>query len=169
MKVVLLKPRKKLGKIGEVVEVKDGFGRNYLIPQKLATRATEANLKFFEDKKHELEEKNNQFLSEAQSAAKMIEGKDFVFIRQCSDDGRLFGSVSAKEIAKEVAKISPIVSNLNIVLVHPLKSLGVYEVLVHLHVDVESKIIVNIARSETEAQDALKAFKGSSENEVEAA
>jgi large subunit ribosomal protein L9 len=169
MKVVLLKPRKNLGKIGDVVEVKDGFGRNFLIPQKIATRANEENLKAFEERKHQLEELNKKHLIEAQEAKAKIEGKDFAFISQCSDDGRLFGSVSAKDIAEKLSKLVSFVNHSNIVLDQPIKSLGIYEVNVHLHVDVDAKIVVNVARSETEAQDAIKAYKAENTKPEESA
>lgn len=170
MKVVLLKPRKNLGNIGDIVDVKDGFGRNFLIPQKIATRASEENLRAFEERKHQLEELNKKHHAEALDAKAKIEGKDFAFISQCSDDGRLFGSVSAKDIASKVASIVSFVNHSNIILAQPLKSLGIYEIAVHLHVDVDAKIIVNIARSETEAQDAIKAYRAeNAKEEVSAA
>ncbi len=159
MKVVILKPLKTLGKIGDIVEVKDGYGRNFLLPQNIAARATDENLKQFEEKKHELEEKNKALLAEATEEAKKLEGKDFAFIRQSSDDGRLFGSVSNKEIAGQLSKISKLVRYSSVILHNPIKSLGVYEVKLQLHVDVETKVIINVARSETEALEAIKTYK----------
>jgi len=159
MKIVMLKPVKNLGKIGDIVEVKDGYGRNFLLPQNLATRATESNLIQFEERKHELEEANKAILTEAKKTAAKIEGKDFTFIRQCSDDGRLFGSVAAKEIAQVISSDSAPVHHSAVVLEHPIKTLGVFEVTIQAHVDVAVKVIVNIARSETEAVEAIKTFK----------
>ena len=155
MKVVILKPMKNLGKIGDVVEVKDGYGRNFLIPKNIVSRATDENLKIFEDKKHELQEKNTKFLDEAKEAAKTIEGKDFTFIRQCSDDGRLFGSVSNKEIATELHKACNLIHYSSVMLHHPIKALGVYEVPLLLHVEV----VINVARSGTEAAEAMNTYK----------
>ncbi|MDX1923819.1 MAG: 50S ribosomal protein L9 [Rickettsiaceae bacterium] len=160
MKVVLLKPRKKLGNIGDIVEVKDGFGRNFLIPQKIASRATKQNLEFFEAKKHELEAQNDKYLAECKKIASDIEGKDFTFISQSSDDGRLFGSVNAKDIASNISENHGVkIDQTKVALEIPLKSLGIFEVLLQLHVDVSAKILVNIARSENEARDALKNFR----------
>lgn len=165
MKVVVLKPLKTLGKIGEIVEVKDGYGRNFLIPQNIAARATPENLMQFEERKHELEEKNKALLAEAQEEVLKLEGKDFSFIRQSSDDGRLFGSVSNKEIATELSKVSKLVRYSNVILHNPIKSLGVYEVKLQLHTDVETKVIINIARTETEALEAIKSYKSKKEEE----
>ncbi len=165
MKVVVLKPLKTLGKIGEIVEVKDGYGRNFLIPQNIAARATPENLIQFEERKHELEEKNKTLLAEAQEEALKLEGKDFSFVRQSSDDGRLFGSVSNKEIASEVSKISKLVRYSSVILHNPIKSLGVYEVKLQLHMDVETKVIINIARTETEVLEAIKSYKAKKEEE----
>ena len=159
MKVVLLKSKKHLGNIGDVIEVKDGFGRNFLIPQSIATRATKENLAEFEAKKHDLEERHKKLHKEALELAEKINGKDFVFITQSSDDGKLFGSVSSKDIAQLISSISNSIHHSNIVLEAPLKILGVFEVNVHLYVGVDAKILVNIARSQTEAGEAIKAYK----------
>jgi large subunit ribosomal protein L9 len=159
MKVVLLKQVRKLGKIGDVIDVKDGFGRNFLIPKNLAARATSNNLTYFEEKKAELEAKNNELLEVALKIAKNIDGKDFIFTSQTSDDGRLFGSVSAKDIADLVSKVESSVSANHVVIDAPIKQAGVHEVMLHLHADVEAKIIIVVARTETEAKDALASFK----------
>ncbi len=159
MKVVILKPFKKLGKIGDVIEVKDGYGRNFLLPKNIASRATAVNLQHFETIKASLEQENAKHLKDAHEAAKLLDGKDFAFIRQCSDDGRLFGSVSTKEVAKAISVISPLVHHTNVVLETPLKTIGVFEVSLHLHADVNTKVIINIARSESESLDAIKAYR----------
>lgn len=163
MELILVKPVRKLGKIGEIVKVKDGFGRNYLLPQSFAIRATEKNKKLIEEERSNLELKNAQAKAAAELLAKSIEGKDVAFIKQCADDGRLFGSVSNKEIAKELSKvISQEVVYSAIHLETPIKSLGVFPVKVHLHTEVDANIVVVVARSDSEILDALKQYKASS-------
>ena len=160
MEVILIKPIKKLGKIGNLVKVKNGFGRNWLIPQGLAIRATEKNKQLIESQKHELEEKNIKAKEEANQLARKIDGKDLLFIRQSAADGRLFGSVSNKEIAKELSDIASCeIPFAAVDLEAPLKAIGAYNVEIHLHHDVTANIAVIIARTESEAQDALRALK----------
>lgn len=159
MKVVLLKPVRKLGKIGEIVDVKPGFGRNFLIPQAFAVRATEANQKMIEEQKKELEAKNAEAKKYAEGLSAKISGKDFTFICQSAADGRLFGSVSNKEIANTVTRSGYDISYGNIHLDKPIKNLGIHEVSVILHSEVVANIIVNVARSESEAIESLKEFK----------
>ncbi len=160
MKVILLKQRRGLGKVGEIVTVKDGFGRNFLLPQKLAVRATAENEKAIEQQRAELEKQNAEAKKLAEVSSKKIEGKDFTFIRQCADDGRLFGSVSNKEIAKIVESVSGVeVSHANVFLSSPIKALGVYEVMIALHADVTCNILINVGRSESEAKDAINEYR----------
>lgn len=168
MKVILLKQRRNLGKVGEIVSVKDGFGRNFLLPQKIAMRATPENIKSLEKQKSELETQNKEELKAAEALSKKVEGKHFVFVKQCSDDGRLFGSVSTKEIAAKISEeIKTEICHSAIFLSNPIKSLGVYEVGVSLHPDVNSQILINAARSESEAADALREFKEGGKKEEE--
>lgn len=159
MKVVLLKPVHKLGKIGDIVEVSPGFGRNFLIPKLFAVRATEANKKVIEEQKKELEAKNAEDIKQAELISSKISGKDFTFICQSAADGRLFGSVSTKEIAKTLSDNGYAVSYSSIHLDKPIKTLGVHEVSVILHSDVVCSIIINVARSESEAIESLRVFK----------
>ncbi|MGV2432665.1 MAG UNVERIFIED_CONTAM: 50S ribosomal protein L9 [Rickettsiaceae bacterium] len=162
MRVILLKQTRGLGKVGEIVNVKDGFGRNFLLPQGVAIRATAENEIKIKEQKAELEKHNNELLKEANALSKKIENKDFAFIRQCGDDGRLFGSVSAKDISvvlSEMAKAQ--ISHANVSLNHPIKSLGVYEVVVLPHAEVSCNVIINVARSESEAAQAIKEYRSS--------
>ncbi|MDX1917127.1 MAG: 50S ribosomal protein L9 [Rickettsiaceae bacterium] len=161
MKVVLLKPRKKLGNIGDIIEVKNGYARNFLIPEHIATRATKENLLYFENKKSTLEQNNSELKILALKYAEKISGSDFTFISQASDDGRLFGSVTAKDIAKEVNRLHSDyrLDYSKVVLDMPIKSLGLYEISLHLHNEVDTKILINVARSDNEAREALKNFK----------
>lgn len=167
MKVILVKPVRKLGKIGDAVEVKPGFGRNFLLPQGFAVRATEANMQLIEEQKHDLEAKNVEAREEAGALSVKIEGKDFTFIRQSAADGRLFGSVGNKEIAKVLADSGYEVSHSQVELDKPIKTLGVYKVSLVLHSDVMTNIIVNVARSDSEAIDALREFKNPKKEEQE--
>lgn len=160
MKVILLKQQRNLGKVGEIVTVKGGYGRNFLLPQNIAVRATPENIKNLEKQKSELEKQNKDAVKAAEALAKKVEGKHFTFIKQCADDGRLFGSVSSKEIAIHVSsELKEEICHSAIFLSSPIKNLGVYEVMISLHPEVECKILVNAARSESEAADALKEFK----------
>ncbi len=166
MKVILLKQKRGLGKVGEMVTVKNGFGRNFLVPQGFAVRATAENEQKILEQKVELEEHNAEAHKHAEAASKKIAGKDFTFIRQCADDGRLFGSVSAKEIAKVLHDATGVeVSHAGIFLPHPLKSLGVYDVTVALHADTMCQVLINIGRSESEAKDALIEHKSGAAKE----
>jgi large subunit ribosomal protein L9 len=152
MEVILVKPVRKLGKIAEVVKVRNGFARNYLIPQQLAVRATESNKKIIETQKHDLELKDSQIKSKTEIINQAIQNQELVFIKQSADDGRLFGSVSNKEIAEALSKISlhPI-SYLNVVLDKPIKSVGGFTIEIRLHAELSTSIMVIVARSESEA------------------
>ncbi|MES2215148.1 MAG: 50S ribosomal protein L9 [Pseudomonadota bacterium] len=159
MRVILVKPVRKLGKIGDVVKVKDGFGRNFLLTHGFAVRATDSNMLMIEEKRHELEAKNAADRAAAEVLGEKIQGKDVTFIMQAAVDGRLFGSVSNKELAKAVSALGYEINHAQVALEQPLKSLGVFEVPLNLHSDVTIHIIVNIARSDSEAGDALRDFK----------
>lgn len=169
MKVILLKQRRNLGKVGEVVNIKDGFGRNFLLPQGIAMRATQENIAKLEKDKAALEKQNKESQKEAESLAKKVEGKHFTFIKQCGDDGRLFGSVSAKEIAQIISdELKAKICHSSVFMSNPIKSLGIYEVALSLHADVNCQILINVARSESEASSALKEYKNSGKKEDEA-
>ena len=160
MQVILVKPVRKLGKVGETVNVANGYGRNYLIPQELAIRATNDNLEKFATLQKELEAKNAESKKEAEKAAKAIDGKHLDFITQSAADGRLFGSVSLKALATKVSEIAKIKLNYsNILLDSPIKFNGVYNVQVVLHPEVTASVLVIVAKTESEAQDALIEFK----------
>lgn len=160
MQVILVKPVRKLGKVGETVNVANGYGRNYLIPQKLAIRATNDNLEKFATLQKELEAKNAESKKAAEKAAKAIDGKHLDFITQSAADGRLFGSVSLKALAVKISEIAKIKLNYsNILLDSPIKFNGVYNVQVVLHPEVTASVLVVVAKTESEAQDALIEFK----------
>ena len=167
MKIILLKRIRGLGNVGEIVSVKDGYGRNYLIPKGIAVRATQENEERVLAQKAQLEVQNAEALKTAAAVGKKIDGKDITFIKQCGDDGRLYGSVSAKDIADEASKISGInITHSHVFLSNPIKSLGIYEVEVELHADLVCNIIINVARSESEAKDAINEYKSGKNQEV---
>jgi large subunit ribosomal protein L9 len=160
MEVILIKPIRKLGKIGEVLKVANGYGRNYLLPQKLAVRATESNKDFITNKKNELVEKDQLLKKEAEKINDLIKDQKLVFIRQSSDDGKLFGSVTSKEIAEKLSEVtSNSISHLHVILDKQIKSTGIYEVEIRLHAELSAMIAVIVARSESEAQDYLRENK----------
>jgi large subunit ribosomal protein L9 len=173
MQVILVKPVRKLGKVGETVNVANGYGRNYLIPQELAVRATNDNLEKFAILQKELEVKNAESKKEAEKAAKAIDGKHLNFITQSAADGRLFGSVSLKALAAKVSAIAKVKLNYsNILLDSPIKFNGIYNVQVVLHPEVAASVLIIVAKTEFEAQDALIEFKevgNKAENEAKEA
>jgi large subunit ribosomal protein L9 len=157
MEVILVKPVRKLGKIAETIKVKNGFARNYLLPKKLAIRATEFNKQLIETQKHDLEAKDKEVRSEAEMINSVINAQELIFIRQSADDGRLFGSVSSKDIAEILSKTSShLISYLNITLDKPIKSTGIFTVEVRLHAELTANVTVIVARSQSEAQEYSK-------------
>jgi large subunit ribosomal protein L9 len=153
MNVILLERVGKLGQMGDVVSVKEGFARNFLLPQGKALRANKANKAVFEAQRADLEKRNDERKTEAGSSAQQIEGQSFVVIRTAGDSGQLYGSVSTRDIAAMVAEATgaPVTRN-NILLPLPIKTIGVHEVMVNLHAEVEVPISLNVARSEDEAE-----------------
>jgi large subunit ribosomal protein L9 len=152
MQVILLQRIGRLGQMGDVVNVKDGFARNYLLPQKKALRATEENQKHFESQRAQLEATNLEQKKEAEAVAAKLEGKSFVAIRSAGDTGQLYGSVSTRDIA-EVVTLGGFTLNRNqVVLDKPIKSLGLHEIKVQLHPEVLLKVTLNVARSADEAE-----------------
>jgi len=170
MEVILLENIRKLGRFGETVKVKDGFGRNFLIPNKKALRATEGNKSYFETRRAEIEKENAKKHAEAEKISGKIEGKVVNLIRQAGEDGRLYGSVSAIDIAKAVTSEKTPIEKKHILLDKPVKTVGIFPVKVNLHGDVEFTININVARSDAEAKDAANKFaRGEYVNPAEAA
>jgi len=151
MEVILLERVEKLGAIGDVVRVKDGFARNYLLPRKKALRANEANRKLFETNRARIEEENAARRGDAEKAAKGVDGKRVQLIRQASNTGQLYGSVSARDIVEALEAEGAKVTKSQVVLDRPIKSIGMHEVKVALHPEVAVTIKVNVARSPEEA------------------
>ena len=152
MEVILLESFDRLGQIGDIVNVKNGFARNFLIPQKKALRANKENKEKFLKIKNDLLEKNKKIVEESKLILKKIENKDIVFIRNASDNGQLYGSVSPKDIANyfNEKKISIKPSNIN--LHTSIKKIGIYDLNVKLHADVGCNLKINVATSEENAK-----------------
>lgn len=152
MEVILLERIGKLGQMGDVVRVKDGFGRNYLLPQGKALRATQENRAKFESMKTDLEAHNLERRGEAEKVAEKLNGKAFTVIRQAAETGQLYGSVSSRDIATLLGENGFMVERAQIMLNAPIKTIGVHPVPVALHPEVESAITVTVARSADEAE-----------------
>jgi large subunit ribosomal protein L9 len=152
MDVILLERVEKLGAIGDVVTVKNGYARNFLLPNKKALRANAANKKVFEASRAQIEADNAKRREVAQGDAKGIDGKTVTLIRQASNVGQLYGSVSARDLAELLVADGAHVTKSQIVLDKPIKSIGLHEVKVVLHAEVSVQIKVNVARSPEEAE-----------------
>ena len=152
MDIILLERVEKLGAIGDVVTVKDGYARNFLLPNKKALRANAANRKVFEANRAKIESDNASRRDEAQKASGSVEGKQIILIRAASQTGQLYGSVSVKDIVDGLVAQDAKVSKSMIVLERPIKTLGVFGVKVVLHPEVSVNVQVNVARSDDEAE-----------------
>jgi large subunit ribosomal protein L9 len=152
MKVVLLERVENLGSIGDVVAVRPGFARNFLLPQSKALRATDNNMKLFEAQRAEIEARNAQARAAASTAAEKLDGKVFVLIRQAGESGQLYGSVSARDIADAAAEAKFKIDRSQVALDTPIKALGMHPIKVRLHPEVSVTISANVARSKDEAE-----------------
>ncbi len=152
MRVVLLERIQKLGQMGDIVEVKSGYARNFLLPFHKALRATEKNIKFFEEQKSILEAKNIKSIKDAESLKSKITGSSFTLIRSASDAGALYGSVSSKDIKEVVSANGIVIAKNQINLDKPIKELGIYKIIVSLHPEISADIIINVARTDEEAK-----------------
>jgi large subunit ribosomal protein L9 len=151
MQVILLERIGRLGQMGDVVTVKDGFARNFLLPQGKALRATTANRELFERDRAQLEARNLELQSEAQAVATKLAGQSFIVIRQAGDSGQLYGSVTTRDIATVVTEGGFSIERRQVLLDKPIKTLGIHEVRVGLHAEVEPHVLINVARSPDEA------------------
>ncbi|MEO1793749.1 MAG: 50S ribosomal protein L9, partial [Pseudomonadota bacterium] len=152
MDVILLERIAKLGQMGDVVSVKDGFARNYLLPQQKALRATAENKAEFESRRSQLEATNLERRTEAESVAEKLADQSYVAIRQAGDTGQLYGSVSTRDIAEVITEGGVSVSRRQVNLEQPIKTLGLHPVKIQLHPEVVVDVSVNVARSEDEAE-----------------
>jgi large subunit ribosomal protein L9 len=152
MEVILLERVAKLGQMGETVKVRDGYARNFLLARGKALRATESNKKHFETQRAQIEARTLEAKKEADAVAEKLDGQTFTVIRQAGESGHLYGSVATRDIAEAATAGGFSLNRNQIVLVHPIKALGLHNVPVHLHPEVDVKIIVNVARSAEEAE-----------------
>jgi len=156
MQVILLERVENLGSIGDEVKVRDGYARNFLLPNKKALRANDANRKAFEGRRAELEARNAETKAVAEKAASKIDGTSYILIRSAGEGGHLYGSVSSRDIADEIVKAGAKIDRNAVVLDKPIKTIGVYDVRVRLHADVSATVKVNVARSADEAERQAK-------------
>jgi large subunit ribosomal protein L9 len=174
MQVILLERIGRLGQMGDVVTVKDGFARNFLLPQGKALRATEANRKRFERERAQLEARDLELKSEAQAVSVKLDGQSFNVIRQAGDSGQLYGSVSTRDIAEAISQGGFSIERKQVMLDRPIKTLGLHELRISLHGEVEPRVVINVARSPDEAtrqargEDVTRA-KTEAEEDAEAA
>ncbi len=159
MEVILLERIEKLGQMGDVVKVKTGFARNFLLPQKKALRATNANKEVFETQRVQLEAENLKQKDEATKVAAKMEGTSITLIRQAGEAGHLYGSVNSRDIATSLTDAGFTIGRSQIGLANPIKQLGVYDVRCGLHPEVSVQVSVNVARSEEEASIQAKTGK----------
>ncbi len=152
MEIILLERIGRLGQMGDTVTVKDGFGRNYLLPQGKALRATDANKKRFEKDRSQLEARNLELKKEADAVAKKLDDQSFVAIRQAGDTGQLYGSVSTRDIAELITEAGYTIARHQVELDKPIKVLGIHSLSVALHPEVIISVNVNVARSDDEAE-----------------
>ncbi len=152
MDVILLERVARLGQMGDTVKVKDGFARNFLLPKGKALRANEANKKKFEGQRAQLEARNLERKSEAQTVADQLDGKSFIIVRSAGETGQLYGSVSTRDIADILTADGFSVARNQVELNHPIKTIGLTNVAIALHPEVEVTVTLNIARSADEAE-----------------
>jgi large subunit ribosomal protein L9 len=151
MQVILLERIGRLGQMGDVVTVKDGFARNFLLPQGKALRATKANRERFEKERAQLEARNLELKSDASAVAAKLQGRSFIVLRQAGDSGQLYGSVATRDIAAVVTEGGFSIERRQVLLDRPIKALGLHDVRIGLHAEVEPHVTINVARSADEA------------------
>jgi large subunit ribosomal protein L9 len=152
MHVILLERIASLGQMGDEVRVRDGYARNYLLPQGKALRANDANRKRFESQRVQLETRNLERRTEASAIAEKLDGQSFVLVRQAAETGQLYGSVTPRDLADAITEAGFSVSRSQVALGQPIKSIGLHKVSIALHPDVTATIVANVARSPDEAE-----------------
>jgi len=152
MEIVLLERVEKLGQMGDVVRVKDGYARNFLLPEGKALRATKANLARFEAERAQLEARNLELKKEAESVAQRLDGQSFVVLRAAAESGSLYGSVSPRDVAEAVSAGGFSVDRKQVVQDKPVKELGLHSLRIMLHPEISATVTINVARSEEEAR-----------------
>jgi large subunit ribosomal protein L9 len=156
MQVILLERVEKLGQMGDEVKVKDGFARNFLLPHKKALRANKENREYFSGRRAQLEAENLERRSEAEKVAEKLKDKVFALIRQAGDRGQLYGSVSTRDIAEAITKGGFTVNRNQVPLDKPIKTIGLFPMMVVLHPEVRVAVTINVARNEDEAERQAK-------------
>lgn len=152
MDIILLERIPRLGQMGDIVSVKDGYARNFLLPQGKALRANEANKKHFEIQRTQLEARNLERKSEAQKIAEKLDGQSFIAVRSAGETGQLYGSVSTRDIAEIITNEGFSIGRNQIELNHPIKMIGLHTITLILHPEVQISVVINVARSTSEAQ-----------------
>lgn len=152
MEVILLERITKLGQMGDIVNVKNGYARNFLLPSKKALRANEKNKALFEKQRVHLEARNLERKNEAEKIAEKLENKKFIIIRSAGETGHLYGSVSTRDIVEVIDRDGFALNRNQIELNHPIKAIGLHILPIHLHPEVCVEIVINVARSEDEAK-----------------
>ena len=152
MQVILLDKVGKLGGLGDVVRVKDGYARNFLLPRSKALRATSANMKVFEGQRADIESRNAKTKAAAETSGEGLDGKSYILIRQAGESGQLYGSVAGRDVSDVINAGGGKVERAMVVLDKPIKTLGLHEVKVRLHAEVTVTVTLNIARSQDEAE-----------------
>ncbi|EKE78180.1 50S ribosomal protein L9 [Oceanibaculum indicum] len=165
MEVILLERVEKLGQMGDVVKVRPGFARNFLLPQSKALRATKGNLEQFQSRKTQLEAENLQRKQEAEQVAGKLDGMSVVLVRQASEMGNLFGSVTARDVAEAVTEAGVTIDRRQVIIDKPIKTLGLFGLRVVLHPEVAVSITANVARSAEEAETQAKTGEAFMSNE----
>ncbi len=156
MEIILLEKIAKLGQMGDIVHVKDGFARNYLLPQKKALRANPQNVKIFESRKAKLEIDSLEQKKEADEVSAKMKELSVIIIRQASESGQLYGSVTSRDIAQSISDVGYKINRKQIILNNTIKQVGIYKIKISLHPEVFKDIDINVARSSEEAQIQLK-------------
>ncbi|MBL0318027.1 MAG: 50S ribosomal protein L9 [Alphaproteobacteria bacterium] len=154
MQVILVQNVYRLGTIGEVVDVRSGYARNFLIPRNAAVAATKQNMKMIEDQKADLQRKNEERREAADKLAVKVAESKVILIRQAGEDGRLFGSVAPRDVSRALAEVVKADSEITAIIAKPIKNVGIYSVKIVLHPDVSVQVSVNVARSQAEALSA---------------
>ena len=152
MDIILLERVEKLGSIGDVVTVKDGYARNFLLPQKKALRANEANKKVFEANRERLEQENAERRSDAEKQGEKVGGTEIVMIRASSNTGQLYGSVNVRDVVAGLAEKGHEIDKKQVIMGHPIKTIGMHDVTIALHPEVHVTVKANVARSDDEAE-----------------
>jgi len=156
MQIILLERIAGLGQMGDEVRVRDGYARNFLLPQGKALRANEANRKHFESQRTQLEARNLEQRTEAAAVAEKLDGRSFVIVRQAAETGQLYGSVTPRDLAEAITEAGFSVARSQVALSHPIKAIGLHNISIVLHPDVTATIIANVARSADEAERQAK-------------